>query len=478
MTTTKKRTSPPRVADDATDSDLPQGWVVERLGDICSKPQYGWTTSAEKHGHGVKLLRTTDISRGRVDWSTVPACKTPPDNIKKFKIHPGDIVVSRAGSVGVSHVVETECPEAVFASYLIRFRPLGGIASEFIHAFLNSPAYWRAVSEEAAGIALQNINASKLADMEIPVPPLAEQRRIIAALEGLLPRVRAVRERLARVRAILKRFRRAVLTAACSSGESIALREILESLTYGTATRCLPNSSCHPVLRIPNVVEGSIDKSDMKYAALEAREMQKLALQAGDLLMIRSNGSATIVGRMALVSKAEAGFAFAGYLMRLRFDVRRANPAFLNLALRAQEVRDQIELPLRSTSGVHNINSDEVRSLRICLPPLTGQAEIVRRVNALFALADAIEARVATAAARAERLTQSILARTFRGELVPQDPADEPAALLLDRIRAGRNVPEAAPPPSHIRRRASRSEGAGQRSSCSGKQSRPSRIHT
>jgi type I restriction enzyme S subunit len=190
----------------------------------------------------------------------------------------------------------------------------------------------------------------------------------------------------------------------------------------------------------------------MKYAHLTAKELEGLKLSPGDILMVRSNGSPSLVGKTAIVSCEEAGFAYAGYLIRLRADRDKVLPAFLNIALSAHSVREQIELPLRSTSGVNNINSTEVRQLSICIPGMREQHEIVRRVNALFGLADTIEKRLAAASLRAEKLTQSILAKAFRGELVPTEAElaraegrdYEPAAVLLDRIRQERQA-QAAP---------------------------------
>ncbi len=92
----------------------------------------------------------------------------------------------------------------------------------------------------------------------------------------------------------------------------------------------------------------------------------------------------------------------------------------------------------RSTSGVNNINSEEIKSLIFTMPPLPEQNEIVSRVEQLFAIADQLEAKVASAQNRIDRLTQSILAKAFRGELEPQAPNDEPASVLLVRIKAQR----------------------------------------
>lgn len=205
----------PQTKEVIADTDLPEGWTVARIADICKPPQYGWTTSANKNGQRLKLLRTTDISTGTVDWSSVPACSEEPDTPARYLLKSGDIVVSRAGSVGLSYLVENP-PRAVFASYLIRFRPVPPMESEFIALFLKSPQYWSAIAEESAGIAIPNVNASKLKAIELPLPPLAEQKRIVTKVKELLAQVNAARNRLGKVPLILKRFRQAVLAAACS----------------------------------------------------------------------------------------------------------------------------------------------------------------------------------------------------------------------------------------------------------------------
>jgi type I restriction enzyme S subunit len=145
----------------------------------------------------------------------------------------------------------------------------------------------------------------------------------------------------------------------------------------------------------------------------------------------------SLVGRSAIVSEAERDCAYAGYLIRLRPNRAKIEPAFLNLVLASYDVRLQIELEARSTSGVNNVNSEEVRALRFTLPLLAEQQEIVRRVDALFSLADQLELRLAKARTQVDKLTPSLLAKAFRGELVPQDPSDEPASVLLQRINGG-----------------------------------------
>ena len=130
----------------------------------------------------------------------------------------------------------------------------------------------------------------------------------------------------------------------------------------------------------------------------------------------------------------EAGLLFAGYLLRLRVDRKLALPEFIQLWLSAPAQREYIERTAKSTSGVNNLNAEELRSLPLCLPPMDEQTEIVRQVRQAFAFADRIQGLYEMARSRSERLSPLILAKAFRGDLVPQDPNDEPASVLLARM--------------------------------------------
>src|SRR6266487_245247 len=98
-------------------NDLPRGWIGATLGEICSKPQYGWTSRASTQGR-IRYVRTTDISNGQINWDSVPYCELEPEVVDKFRVHEDDILVSRAGSVGVSLRIKDVPCDAVFASYL------------------------------------------------------------------------------------------------------------------------------------------------------------------------------------------------------------------------------------------------------------------------------------------------------------------------------------------------------------------------
>lgn len=433
---------------------LPEGWVETYLSEICSKPQYGYTTKSSFTGN-VKFLRTTDITKGTVDWSTVPYCLQNPDDILKYQLQDRDIVISRAGSVGFSFLVKNPPNNAVFASYLIRFKPFDNISELYLKRFLESGNYWVQLASMSAGNALQNVNAQKLSTLIVPIPPLAEQKIIAEKLDTLLAQVESTKARLEQIPQILKRFRQAVLAAAVSgklvnneNNKAVltTLGSIAEDIRYGTSKKCSESEGHTPVLRIPNIGPGYIINNNLKYANFDSKELSALTLKEGDLLLIRSNGSVDLVGKVAVISENDTQYLYAGYLIRVRLCLEKAVPKYISYCVQSPQLRQIIENIARSTSGVNNINSKELASLELPLPPISEQHEIVRRVEQLFAYADTIEKQVNNALARVNNLTQSILAKAFRGELTAQWRAENPelisgensAAALLEKIKAER----------------------------------------
>lgn len=201
------------MSSNASSGTFPSGWVKKTLGDVCSKPQYGWTTSASAEGR-VKLLRTTDLTHGLIDWASVPYCKEVPKDVEKYLVAPGDVFISRAGSVGVSVLIEAVEALSVFASYLIRIRPNETVTSSFVKQFLESPSYWEQIAGASSGVALANINGTKIKNIQIPVPPIEEQIKIVEILEEQLSRLDAALASVRLVRKEAARFRRSLLHAA------------------------------------------------------------------------------------------------------------------------------------------------------------------------------------------------------------------------------------------------------------------------
>ncbi|WP_086657966.1 restriction endonuclease subunit S [Acetobacter orientalis] len=283
-----------------------------------------------------------------------------------------------------------------------------------------------------------------------PLPPLAEQRRIVAKLDSLTARIARARAELERAKRLQKQWFSKFLDSEFScDGELLRLGELAEDVRYGTAQKCDYNPTLTPVLRIPNIASGNIDTSDLKHSTFTEKEIKKLSLCSGDLLIVRSNGSIDLVGQSAVADTQVSGFLFAGYLIRIRLKNKEVTPYFVHYWLRSPQARSAINAAAKSTSGVNNINSEQLKNLQIKIPSLSKQRIIVSRVIKAFSHADRLETEAERVLALLDRLESSLLAKAFRGELVPQDPDDEPASVLLDRIQAER---AAAPKPKRGRK--------------------------
>ena len=213
---------------------------------------------------------------------------------------------------------------------------------------------------------------------------------------------------------------------------------VINEPKYGTSKKCDYNYEGTGVLRIPNVVRGVVDASDLKGAHFEEDEKRTYALRNGDILVIRSNGSISIVGKCAIISKSEEQYLYAGYLICLRSNPVALLPDYLAALLSSHLLRTQIEHKAKSTSGVNNINSGEIQSLIVPLCNLSEQEVVVERLSASLSAIDAIEAEIDNQLLKADAFRQSVLKKAFTGQLVAQEPNDEPASVLLDRIKVER----------------------------------------
>jgi type I restriction enzyme, S subunit len=185
--------------------------------------------------------------------------------------------------------------------------------------------------------------------------------------------------------------------------------------------KCSYERTGEPVLRIPNIDNGRINVEDLKFGPLPKREADALRLQLGDILMVRSNGSLNLVGRPALIEANAVGYCYAGYLVRVRTSTIHLDTRYLLLALSSAHVRDQIEIPIRTTVGLKNVNATELSSHVIPLPPLAEQHRIVAKVEELMTVCDQLESQLTTTQAETSHLLEAVL----HGVLSDDSPRQE-----------------------------------------------------
>ena len=162
--------------------EVPEGWVWTTVNDIAKSILYGVSESAKSEGK-YKLLRITDIQNNQVDWDNVPFTDFNENKVSSYILHDGDIVFARTGAtVGKSYLIKGLSQMVIYASYLIRVQTFDLILPEYVKLFFESGYYWEQIKLSSIGIGQPNVNGTILGNLSIPIPPIAEQYRIVAEI--------------------------------------------------------------------------------------------------------------------------------------------------------------------------------------------------------------------------------------------------------------------------------------------------------
>lgn len=320
--------------------------------------------------------------------------------------------------------------------------------NDFLCHFLNQFDFTGYVT----GTTRLKLTQGKLRDIPVKFPPLNEQKRIVAKLDAIMPRIEAVKERLDKLPTILKRFRQSVLTAAVTGRLTENWREQLPKMgeweekplnsiipkgnifdgPFGSNLKTSDYVSAGVrVIRLENIEHMSFVEGKETYITNEKyQSLLRHTVYEGDIIFssfITENIRACVLPNLKTRAIAKAD------CFCIRSEITTIDTKFLLLALVSFDSYHQLVCHIHGATRPR-INTTQLKKLILQLPPLEEQKEIVRQVDKLFALADKVEAHYLKAKARVDKLAQSVLAKAFRGELVPQDPNDEPAEKLLERI--------------------------------------------
>ncbi|GDX11687.1 hypothetical protein LBMAG57_34590 [Verrucomicrobiota bacterium] len=383
----------------------------------------------------------------------------------KQVVTPGDVLVCKINPRinRVWKVMSKTDKRQIASSEWIVMRAKG-MEPEFLRNFFSSQAFRETLCEDLTGVggSLTRAQPKRVSKFKLPIAPLAEQKRIADKLEAVLGRVDACRARLDRVPGLLKRFRQSVLAAATSgqlsnewrslhktsdrsqeidigedtievpaSWQKATLTDVIDStrpLCYGVVQPGEEISGGSLLIRVQDMLGGRINTEGLRTISKDVdAEYKRSRVKIGDLLI----SVVGTIGRTSIVpSNLEANIARAVARIACRDGI---DSRWVNYWLCC----DTLQWWLASSSkevARKTLNLSDLENAPVAIPSFPEQQEIVRRVEALFAFADRIEARLTEARAQVERLTPATLAKAFRGELVPQDPNDEPASAILERL--------------------------------------------
>ncbi|QXZ10698.1 restriction endonuclease subunit S [Comamonas sp. Y33R10-2] len=376
-------------------------------------------------------------------------------DIKKAYVHfqSRDVIVAKVtpcfenGKAGVV----PEIPNGIGAgsSEFCVFRPAQGIDERYLLAWLSTEDFRRRATVVMTGsVGLKRVPKDVFLSEELPLAPESEQRRIADKLDTVLTRVDTLNDRLARIIPLLKRFRQSVLAAATSgrltedwrishSSAKWSSAEIQNVAHVGTGSTPLrSNPDFFATSGTPWVTSSATSEEFVKQAeehvTSAAIAAHRLKIYPVGTLLVAMYGEGKTRGQVTeLKISAAINQACAAVIV----DETKISKQFVKLSLQA----NYLEMRTLAEGGNQpNLNLSKIKSFAISVPSQEEQTEIVRRVEILFAYADRLEARLQTARTAADRLTPALLAKAFCGELVPQDPNDEPATELLCHLREAR----------------------------------------
>ena len=433
-------------------SEIPDTWVNTNLKTVANLVTGNTpsTKSPEYYGGSVPFVKPGDLDSA--DPINVTEQQLTELGAQQSRlVRAGSTLVScignlgKVGFAGVPLATNQQINSAEFHSEIVDDR--------YGYYLCKTLKPWMERESSATTIAI--LNKGKFGEAPFPLAPLPEQKRIADKLDTVLTRVDVVNTRLARVAPLLKRFRQSVLAAATSgrltedwyeqnldkSRAKFALGDLVVSIDQGWSPKCEANAAPPDkwsVMKTTAIQALHFYPEENKELPYDLNPRPHLALADGDVLITRA-GPRSRAGITCIVRGDQPMLMLCDKAYRVRVDRSKIHPQMLNLLLNSPEVLDEIDGMKTgiSESGV-NLTQAKLRELALSVPHIAEQTEIVRRVETLFAFADRLEARLAQAQAAATRLTPALLAKAFRGELVPQDPNDEPAAELLRRLQAER----------------------------------------
>lgn len=349
----------------------------------------------------------------------------------------GDVLQARMKATDKGILVDEKLADQLFSTGFLQVRPFGNTyQNKLLFYLIKSDLFLTQKNDLATGSTQEALTDNGASEIEIPLPPLAEQHRIVAKLDALFEKIESNKQRLEKIPKILKRFRQSVLAAAVNNeGEEEITKNVCEEIQIGPFGTQLHRhdyvSNGIPLVNPTHIQKGEIvPDMELTITKEKFKELANYHLKFGDVIMGRRGEMA----RCALVGKKENGWLCGTGSLFFRPNIQRVHPQYLYWVLSNSNTKAYLENEAKG-STMSNLNLSIVKNIPFPLPSIDEQKKIVKQVEQLFAFADKLEARYNKAKTMLDKLPQSILAKAFRGELVAQDPNDEPASLLLERIR-------------------------------------------
>ena len=486
-----------------TQQDLPAGWASATMGEVATIVGGGTPKTSEPdnfEGGGIPWITPADLSGCGNKSISCGARNITGKGLKSSSarlLPTGAVLLSTRAPIGYTAIAsQPVATNQGFKSFILA----KGLDNSFVYYYFLSAR--EMLQSLGGGTTFKELSGAAAATIPIPLPPLFEQHRIVAEIETQFARLDASVAALRRAQANLKRYRASVLKDACegrlvpteaertrsegrdlepasvllerilaerrarwetqekrrgkyrepSAPDASTLPQLPEGWVWATVEQLAeiqggiqkqPKRAAadnpYPFLRVANVLRGYLDLKEVHQIELFPGELDKLRLVYGDLLIVEGNGSPSQIGRMAIWKGDIEDCVHQNHIIRARL-IGGLSSQYVETYWNSPTGATEVSNVASSTSGLYTLSVSKVSVLPVPIPPLAEQHRIVAEVERRLSVVQQAEETVEASLARAERLRQSILRQAFSGRLVPQDPDDEPASALLERIRAEREA--------------------------------------
>ncbi|GAB1811852.1 restriction endonuclease subunit S [Mycobacterium sp. MUNTM1] len=453
--------SPPQV--------LPEGWELSRIGDRFAS--WGGHTpsksNADYWGHGIPWVSSGEVKAARLSSSTHSVTRKAVDETG-LKVCPIGcvLVVVRSGILAHSLPVAIADSPVTINQDMKAFYSEEPLLNEWLALFLRASAQALLQSSRRDGTTVQSVQYALLKDTLLPIPPVTVRKPIIDTIERAIEKQSSARPHIETSQRVVERFRQSVLAAACSGrltddvsstfdfdcferevelartslspklrkpltiDDSVELSEIpvdwkwmtidqltIDSIQNGLYLPATRYGTGVPILRIEDFQLGaSRSRDELKLVSATPDEQRRFALNFGDLVVNRVN-SPSHLGKSLYVETRHVPAVFESNMMRVRLKAPMS-ARYVNLYLSSLNGRRRLTRNAKWAVNQASINQKDVRECPVPVPPPDEQHEIVRRVEDLFAGAGRLTTRLDTVSKRVDRISQAVLAKAFRGELL------------------------------------------------------------
>ena len=470
------------------EKELPNGWTMAKIHQIVSYPKqdivdgpFGSNLKASEYvNEGIPIIRLQNVERNEfVNKNIKFVTKEKANQLKRHSFVSNDIVITKLGiPVGKACIVPNFLPNGIIVADILRIHlNQKQISIKFLMYLINSQKIISQFASQTRGTTRPRVNLTKFRDFVFPLPPLNEQKKIVAKIEELFSLVDSAKDTLEKTLVLLKQYRQSILKHAFEGKlvpqdpndepssvllekikkENpdkkfsdiamekqlpkgwiwISLFETISKIKRGPSLKCNRDGKGIRYITSGNLREGKL-VLELDYKFLSGFDkIEQCKLNNNDLILNCVN-SIEMIGKSAVFYKkyGDAIVGFNNYGLELK---NFLNPEFANYFFQSSIAKNQIYFLIKRAVNQVSFATNELKRINVSLPPLNEQKRIVAKIEESFSLIEKNEILIEQLLLQYSKIKNSILKQAFEGKLVPQDPNDEPAEVLLQRIREEKN---------------------------------------